>query len=295
MPAMRSGQVPEVLRGRAPAKVNLVLEVLGKRSDGYHQIDTVLQELELADDVVLTEAAEMALSASGRYAMGTPEDERNLAWRAFELAADCADYAGKARIELVKNIPAAGGLGGGASDAACVLRMLPQWLPGLTPVDRERIANAIGSDEAYFLVGGTARATGRGESVVALPLLPQHDVVLFIPPSTIERKTARMFEALGKTPFDTGVVAAAFASRPPDGELTSVEVFNAFERVAFELFPDLALLWDNLERRIGDAVHLAGAGPTLFWIGHAGKGAAIAARAEGSDCDVILTRTVSRE
>lgn len=281
----------ESLRGRAPAKINLVLEVLGKRPDGYHEIDTILQELELADEVVISPATEMSITASGPFAEGTPVDGTNLAWRAFEMAASAGGFKGRARIDLVKNIPAAGGLGGGASDAACVLRLARRWMPSLTDGDLLRIANALGSDEAFFLAGGTARAIGRGESVTSLPPLPRHDVVLFIPPATIESKTARMFEALGKTPFDTGTVADAFIARAQRQSFSSTEVHNAFERVAFDLFPGLAQLWRDIEVRIKNAVRLAGAGPTLFWIGPEGEGPAIVAAVGRIDCRVILTRT----
>src|SRR5690606_32747249 len=100
MPAKRSGPMDKALCGRAPAKINLVLEVLGKRPDGYHEIDTVLQELELADEVRILPAGQMSLTATGPFAAGTPPDRTNLAWRAFELAAECTGYDGKARIEL---------------------------------------------------------------------------------------------------------------------------------------------------------------------------------------------------
>jgi len=284
--------VPDLLRGRAPAKVNLVLEVLGKRSDGYHEIDTVLQELELADEVTVELAAATCVEVSGAYAAGTPIDERNLAVRAFMRAAEKANLGRSALIRLQKNIPPAGGLGGGASDAATVLKLAREWMPGLSADDLLDIANSIGSDEAYFLTGGTARATGRGESVTALPPLPTHDVVLFIPPESIEQKTPRMFAALGRTPFDSGAVARHFASEPKV-DFGSSDVFNAFERVAFELFPWLAALWEDLETRIGEPVRLAGAGPTLFWIGPVGKGVEVARRANGANCTVIATRTAA--
>ena len=285
--------MPEILRGRAPAKVNLVLEVLGRREDGYHEIDTVLQELELTDAVTLAPAGAMSLTTSGPYAEGTPTDASNLAWRAFELAAERAGYAGRAAIHLEKLIPAAGGLGGGASDAACVLRLVREWMPSLSAADLLEIANRLGSDEAFFLVGGTARATGRGERVTALPPLSAHDVVLFIPWTTIEKKTARMFKALGETPFDDGAVARAFASDTPV-TFSSTAVFNAFERVAFDVFPELSRLWLDIEQRLEIALRLAGAGPTLFWIGPMGDGAAIAEAARGADCTIIRTRTAAR-
>ena len=284
--------MPDLLHGRAPAKVNLVLEVLGKRSDGYHEIDTVLQELELADEVTIEPAGATCVEVFGTYAAGTPVDERNLAVRAFMRAAEKSNFGRGALIRLQKNIPPAGGLGGGASDAAAVLKLVRAWMPGLSVGDVLEIANSIGSDEAYFLTGGTARATGRGESVTPLPPLPVHDVVLFIPPESIEQKTPRMFAALGRTPFDSGAVARHFASQP-QANFGSSDVFNAFERVAFELFPWLAALWEDLETRIGEPVRLAGAGPTLFWIGPFGKGVDVASRANGTNCTVIPTRTAA--
>ncbi len=282
--------MPDTLTGRAPAKINLVLEVLGKRPDGYHEIDTVLQELELADEVSLVPSNSMSLTATGQFADGTPTDSSNLAWRAFELAAERAGSSGSAHIELVKNIPAAGGLGGGASDAAAVLRLCRKWMPILTDADELAIANTIGSDEAFFLAGGTARATGRGERVVALAPLAPHDVVLFVPPHTLENKTARLFAALAETPFDDRRVASTFAAAD-HARFSSTDVFNAFERVAFDVFPGLGGLWEELEARVKDAVRLAGAGPTLFWIGPTGEGEAIADAARGAACTVISTRT----
>lgn len=282
--------MPEVLRGRAPAKVNLVLEVLGKRPDGYHAIDTVLQELAFGDEVEMRPSTSMEIVAEGPYAAGTPTDATNLAWRAFELAAERAGYTGSAAIRLTKNVPAAGGLGGGASDAACVLRLCRQWMPGLTHADMLAVASQIGSDEAFFLVGGTARATGRGECVEALAPLPRHDVVLFVPQETIAGKTGRLFAALGQTPFDDGSVTRSFVAKHPRA-ITSLDVFNAFERVAMDVFAGMSGLWQELEERTGEPIRLAGAGPTMFWIGPTGSGRAVAERAAGAPCTVIATAT----
>lgn len=152
----------------------------------------------------------------------------------------------------------------------------------------------MGSDEAFFLVGGAARATGRGELVTPLSPLPEHGVVLFIPPGSLERKTARLFEQLGRLPFDGGSRAQAFAECPP-ATLTTAALFNAFERVAFDVFPGLGQLRDTVEARIGEQVRLSGAGPTLFWIGPIARaGHAVAAAASGLPCTVIRTRTVDR-
>jgi 4-diphosphocytidyl-2-C-methyl-D-erythritol kinase len=283
--------MPEVLRGLAPAKVNLVLEVTGRRPDGYHEVDTVLQTLELADCVTVELGGEPGVQVSGPFAAGCPADESNLAWRAAEALAALAGRAiGGLRIGLDKQVPAAGGLGGGASDAATVLRLLQRAWPGVTDAMLLKAAEMVGSDEPAFVLGGTVRARGRGERVTPLPPLPAHDVVLFIPRDTIERKTARMFAALGALPFDDGAVAAAFGGRPP-GPMRSDDVYNSFERVAFDLFEGLAALWEQLEGRVGAPVRLAGAGPTLFWIGPEGAGSAVADAAAGLPCTVIPTRT----
>lgn len=279
-----------VLTGKAPAKVNLVLEVTARRDDGYHEIDTILQTLELADDVEVVLQRGDGVRVDGPYAAGTPPDTSNLAWRAAAgLAALCGKSTHRLGIRLTKRIPAAGGLGGGASDAATVLRLLQSpW--GATDAQLQDVANNIGSDEAFFLLGGTARAQGRGERVSPLPPLRPHGVVLFIPPATLERKTARMFAALERLPMDAGGVAETFARRTP-GQFTSADVHNAFERVAFDVFDGLHDLWAALEGRTGEPIRLAGAGPTLFWIGDERAGASIAGAAAGLACTVIQSAT----
>ncbi|MEP7216028.1 MAG: 4-(cytidine 5'-diphospho)-2-C-methyl-D-erythritol kinase [Anaerolineaceae bacterium] len=284
--------MPEVLAGRAPAKTNLVLEVVAKREDGYHEVDTVLQELELADEVRLTLGGGSGVSVEGAFAAGVPLDGTNLALKAATILAERRGRSVvNVAIHLVKRIPTAGGLGGGASDAVAVLKLLQgPW--GASDADLLTVANTIGSDEAFFLHGGTARARGRGERVQKLPGLGTYGVVLFVPPTTIERKTARMFAALDLQPLDPGGVAEAFARRDRV-PFTSSDVHNAFERVAFEVFDGLQGLWVDLETRIGDAVRLCGAGPTLFWIGARGEAARVAEEASGATCTVIATATAS--
>jgi 4-diphosphocytidyl-2-C-methyl-D-erythritol kinase len=278
----------------APAKVNLVLEVLARRPDGYHELDTVLQTLELADDVTVTFGEAPGVTVTGPCAEGTPADVTNLAWRAAAaLAASTGHAIDELHITLNKRIPPAGGLGGGASDAATVLRLLQRHWPGVDDGQVLDAANSVGSDEAFFLVGGTARARGRGERVEPLPDVPPHGVVLLIPRVTIERKTARMFAALDTTPPDPGGIASAWAAAPPEC-IDSASVFNAFERVAFDLFPGLAALWERAERRIGEPVRLAGAGPTLFWIGPRSRVRSVAEAVAGLGCTVIPTATRRR-
>ena len=284
----------DLLAGLAPAKVNLVLEVTGRRSDGYHEVDTILQTLELADRVVISSGGQRGVEVGGPFADGTPADETNLAWRAaVALGRRCGHSVETLRISLEKHIPPAGGLGGGASDAATTLRLLQRLWPEATDAMVYDAAVEVGSDEAFFLVGGTARARGRGERVEALQPPGRHGVVLFIPSQTLERKTARMFAVLDSRPFDRGQVAERFAVAAP-ATIRGDDVFNAFEQVAFEEFPGLGDLRRAIETRIGVPVRLAGAGPTLFWIGPEEDAAGVAGKAVGLDCTVIVTATVGQ-
>ncbi len=284
-----------VLAGPAPAKLNLVLEVTGRRADGYHEIDTILQTLALADTVTLRLDGPPGVSVTGPFARGVPADESNLAWGAAKaLGRIMGRSVAALGIHLVKRIPAAGGLGGGASDAATVLRLLAAAWGGGSEDALLEAAMAIGSDEAFLLAGGTARATGRGEAVAPLPDLPLHGVVLFVPHETIERKTAAMFAALGRLPFEPAGAAGEFVSCPPQ-RVTGRDVVNSFERVAFDLFPGLAPLRASIEAVIGEPVRLAGAGPTLFWIGPTDRVAAVSAAALGLDCAVVATETAGSQ
>ncbi len=285
--------MPEELRGLAPAKINLTLEVGERRPDGYHALTSVLQTLALADEVALRPAASPSLEITGPFAEGVPQDASdNLAWRAIEaLAAALGREAEPFRIRIVKRIPAAGGLGGGASDAATVLRLLARRWPEANEEALATAAAAVGSDEPFFLIGGTALVEGRGERVTPLPSLPEHGVALFIPPATLPNKTATLFAALGRAgQVDAPVVSAALRKRLP-ALVTGADIANSFERVAFACFPGLAELWERIEARTGEPIRLAGAGPTLFWIGPPAAVERVASAAEGLDCVVIPTAT----
>ncbi|MCY3646222.1 MAG: 4-(cytidine 5'-diphospho)-2-C-methyl-D-erythritol kinase [Chloroflexi bacterium] len=284
--------MPDTLTGLAPAKINLTLEVGAARPDGYHELTSILQTLALADEVVLEPAAETSIENTGPFAGGSPAGPENLAWRAIDaLAGALGREPEPFRIRIAKRIPAAGGLGGGASDAATVLRLLARRWPGVTEKALATAAAAVGSDEPFFLAGGTALVEGRGERVTPLPDLPGHGVVLFIPPDTLPNKTATLFRALDRDgQVDEPTVSTALAKRLPV-QVTGADLYNSFERVAFDCFPGLAGLWEQLEMRTGEPIRLAGAGPTLFWIGPLDETERVRAAAAGLDCTTIPTAT----
>lgn len=282
--------MPEALSGLAPAKINLTLEVGGIRPDGYHDLASILQTLALADEVSLQPSATPSIEITGPFAAGAPAGPDNLAWRAVDALANALGRdPDPFHISIRKRIPPAGGLGGGASDAATVLRLLARRWPDVGEDALATAAAAVGSDEPFFLAGGTALVEGRGERVTPLPDLPEHGIVLFIPAETLPNKTATLFAALDRDgQVDGPTVTTALARRLPT-RVTGADLYNSFERVAFDCFPGFAALWEQLEARTGEAIRLAGAGPTLFWIGPADEAERVAAAAVGLDCTVIPT------
>ncbi len=289
--------MPEPLRARAPAKVNLALDVLGRRPDGYHELDTIFLELELADEVEMLPSAEPGVDVLGPWSAGTPTDGSNLAWRALELAAAAAGEAPAFRLTLHKRVPPAGGLAGGSSNAAAVLRLAAALWPPVGPL-LPGLALQLGSDVPFFLVGGLARGQGRGERLERLEDPAPVDILLFPPPpgeAATSRKTAAVFQAF------TGLPPAARAvprvlRRLASGELCSADLLgaNALEPAALRVFPNLGGHRARVEAAIGQPVVLTGAGPVWFWVGPSGEGEKLAERARAAGLAVILTRAARR-
>ncbi len=173
---------------RAPAKVNLHLEVLRRRHDGYHDIETVLQAIALFDTVRVTlheqfpgGAPRIELMVEGDP--GVPDDETNLAWRAARHFCRETGVSGRISLNLVKRIPSAAGLGGGSSDAAAVLAACDRlFATALEPTALERLGAALGSDVPFFVRGGTQLGRGRGTLLKVLPTVRTGLFLIVKPP-----------------------------------------------------------------------------------------------------------------
>ena len=187
--------MPSRIAISCPAKVNLSLRVHARRRDGFHEVSTVLQTIGLCDRLTLHRTAGAAPLRIDVPGGGAPADGSNLVLRAARaFFAAVGEPARGVRFELEKRIPAGSGLGGGSSDAAASLALL-QRLRG-NPLDRERlraVAAAVGSDVPFFLAGGTALATGRGEKVTPLDDLPETPVLVAVP--AVEVSTAEVYRA----------------------------------------------------------------------------------------------------
>ena len=250
------------MRMYAPAKINWTLEVIGKRSDGYHELRTILQTVELADVLEISEGDAIRLEIEGPHEVS----EDDLILRAARRLREESGHSGGATIRLEKRIPVSAGLGGGSSDAAATLRGL-NVLWGLH-WRRERLADvaaSVSSDAPFFMYGGTALVRGHGELIKPLDDSPPVDLVLLVPPVDMEEKTARMFGSLTASDFSDGSLTKQLLGRLGAGHAPrNAEIFNAFEGIAYRTWPELAAYRRVLLDAGAARVHLAGSGPTLF-------------------------------
>jgi 4-diphosphocytidyl-2-C-methyl-D-erythritol kinase len=251
------------LRLIAPAKINWTLEVLGRRPDGFHEVKTILQTIDLFDSLELESAAHLALAATGE---GLPPPEENLTMRAARLLKERTGYSGGARMRLAKNIPVAAGLGGGSSDAAAALRGLDRlWGLGLPHERLGELAAEVGSDVPFFLRGGTALAEARGERITPLPNAPGTAILVLVPPLSIPEKTRRMYSLLSPKHYDDGAASDRLADALRQGRpLKESDMYDVFGSLAFQAFPELQTCRQALIQAGASAVHLAGSGPALF-------------------------------
>ncbi len=251
----------------ACAKINLTLEVLGKRADGYHDIATVFQEINLKDTLTFEERPQLTLECD----CPALQSNENLAFKAARLLQEKTDSRKGALISIQKGIPVASGLGGGSSDAAAILRALNKlWGLGLSPDQLLKLANRLGSDIAFFLYGGTALGEGRGERVTPLPSYPVSWIVLFRPPVDIPSgKTKHLYDSLNASHFGQGRSTREMVEMLNRGsEISPSCLVNTFEKVAFTTYEGLEAYWQRFRKLGADNIHLAGSGPTLFALAH---------------------------
>jgi len=196
------------LRAEAFAKTNLVLKIVGKREDGYHEIDTVFQTIDLTD------VLEASLAPSGIELEcsdpSVPAGPENLVHRAAIRWRERFGVAAGVRLRLIKRIPAGGGLGGGSSDAAVTLALLTR-LWRLSPSERDfaEVGASLGSDVPFFFLGGTARGRGRGEILEALLDRPPQELVLIVPPFAMATRDVYEKWRPGPSPASPGTFFGA--------------------------------------------------------------------------------------
>lgn len=246
----------------AYAKVNLSLEILGRRPDGFHEIVSVTQLVSLADRLEV--APSDALSVEMQPALVDEGD--NLARRAALVLAAETGREPAATVRIGKQIPLAAGLGGGSSDAAATLRLLDRlWGTGLGPRGLAPIAATLGSDVPLFLGGGLSLIRGRGEIVEPLTPTRPFGLLLVYPGGAPPDKTRALYGALTPSDFGDGSTTRALCDWLRAGRsIARATLLNTFDAAAARVYPGFAELRTELAGLLGRPVHLSGAGPTLF-------------------------------
>jgi 4-diphosphocytidyl-2-C-methyl-D-erythritol kinase len=247
----------------APAKVNLTLEVLSKRPDGFHEIRSVIQAINLCDRLSFQSSQNVTFKCD----MPGWIAGESLVSKAVALFQQATGGSKGVAIEIQKGIPLLAGLGGDSSDAAAVLRGLNQlWGLNLSLARLLELARQLGSDVSFFLYGGTALVEGRGGIVIPLPPLPHQWVVLAIPPvPRLTGKTKQLYESLRANHYTDGEITRRLVEAlRTEGGFTSSLLFNTFENVAFTRFSGLGVVREHFVKMGATDVHLAGSGPALF-------------------------------
>jgi len=275
------------------AKVNRDLRVLGKRPDGYHELDTIFQTIDLTDrmDFLEREDDEVQLTIEGA---SLPVSEENLVLRAARALLARAGVTRGADIHLSKKIPVGGGLGGGSSNAAATLRVLAAlWKLSLTDADLHALAAAIGSDVPFFLVGGRARGTGRGEILRPLADGPEEWLVLVFPPFSLS--TAVVYVALSASPLTDSPGFSNLRSSDSGGGPDR----NDLESAAESLQGGLRRFRLALSDLGATSARLSGSGSTVFGVFGDEESArrafeGLAGLREETKATMMIVKTVSR-
>lgn len=248
-----------------PAKINFSIDVIDRMENGYHNVEMVMQTIDLYDTITVEKAGKgISVSCDHLY---VPNDRRNIAWKAADLFFSEGPYKEGARINIKKKIPVSAGLGGGSADAAGVLKALNSLYGNcLGDLQLKEMARRLGADVAFFLSGGTQLAKGIGDELTMLPSLEGMDIVLVKPDFPVS--TRWVYENLDlnrveKRP-ETSKVISAIESMNIRMLARSME--NVLESVTVRKYPEIRDIMDRLIEYGAIGSRMSGSGPTVFGI-----------------------------
>lgn len=262
----------------APAKINLTLEISGKRDDGYHDIFSLMQTIDLCDYLTFHKNPWLQIIPEYHNLPATdslPGFDRNnylvknLVYKAAETLKNHTNYKNGAVIELKKSIPSAAGLGGGSSDAAAALRGLNRlWNLKLSDSELAEIGLMVGSDVPYFIYGGTCIVSGRGERIKKIKPIPPKWILVILLPFDFKEKTKKLYSYVNSRNYSSGDITKNLEEKIKDEKYSNIrnDLFNAFEDIYAEFFEEYKI-WVKKFSELGiEKVHLAGSGPSVFYI-----------------------------
>lgn len=264
--------------GVAGAKINLLLDVVGRRSDGYHRIDGVMQTVGLCDDLsVSLDRAGTGLTVRIPENADIPADRTNLVWRAAEAFLSRCPLRGGVTVTLTKRIPVAGGLAGGSTDAACVLRLLDRMAgaDALSPEELLAVAQTLGADVPFCLLSpcGAMRTQGIGEVLTPVPALPDCAIVIAKSGEGVSTpwgygQLDRLYGDFADRTAETGrrVETMLSALRAGDLDRIAAACYNIFEEAVIPVRPCVQELKDRMLEAGAKVAMMSGSGPSVFGI-----------------------------
>lgn len=282
---------------RSFAKINLTLDVLETREDGYHNIESVMQSIGLHDVITIKIGGRKGI----RLETTDPEiptGEKNLAYKAAALMLDRLEKKTGVSMLIEKRIPAEAGLGGGSSNAAAVIRCLDRLLsPKLPAEEKMKVAAEVGSDVPFFLVGGTASVMGRGETVQPLPDIPEWFLVIAKPRFGVSTQWAyKRFDELriGEQTARSWRMLDCIQNQKWE-ELPQL-LYNDLEIPAIEQYPDIVRIKTDLTDTGAHASLMCGSGSAVYGLYPSLMEASRAAEElQGRGSDIYITSTITRE
>ncbi|MCG7410784.1 4-(cytidine 5'-diphospho)-2-C-methyl-D-erythritol kinase [Paenibacillus sp. ACRRX] len=249
---------------KAPAKINLMLDVLRKREDGFHEVEMVMTMVDLADRLEMEELPRDTIIISSQAGY-IPLDEKNLAFQAAKLIKERYEVRQGVYIHLDKKIPVAAGLAGGSSDAAAALRGLNRlWRLNISEQELQALGSELGSDVPFCVTGGTAIARGRGEKLEHISNPPQCWVVLAKPPINVS--TADVYGRFRANRIEKHPSLASMIDAIESQSFHGIceNLGNVLEDVTLPMHPEVQQLKEAMIRLGAEGVLMSGSGPTVF-------------------------------
>lgn len=248
----------------APAKINLTLDTLYKRDDGFHEVQMVMTEVDLNDRLTFTKRNDKKIILETDHQF-IPTDRRNLVYQAAELMCKTYNISSGIHIEIEKNIPVSAGMAGGSTDAAATFRGLNTIFDiGATLDELAELSSQLGSDIPFCVYGGTALATGRGEKIERLPKPPNAWVVIAKPPISVSTKVIYKYLKPGKNEPRSQDMAEAIHNNDYTSMLMHMK--NDLQEVTKSKYPKVDFLLQRMQELGADKAMMSGSGPTVYGI-----------------------------
>ena len=251
------------MKGKAHAKINISLDVVGKREDGYHLLSMIMQSIELYDEIEISEIREgITINCNKSF---IPTDERNLAYKAARLFLDTYKIKSGVLINIIKNIPVAAGLAGGSADCAAGLRILNKMF-NVNASDEElmKLGEKLGADVPYCIKGGTALCEGIGEKITPLKPFKNHIVLLIKPPFGVSTKDVYKAFDINKVMIHPNTEKLVQKIEENDLYYIANNMKNLLENVTIRKHKVLYKIKENLVANGAVGAMMSGSGPTIF-------------------------------